>query len=462
MQKGANDNTQKENKMGVRPIGKLLVSMSLPMMISMFIQGCYNIVDSIYVSQISEAALTAVSLAFPIQMLMISVAVGTSVGMNSLISRRLGEKRFDAANAGATNGLFLLAISAIVFTIFGFTLAKPFFALFTEDPVIYRMGGEYLSICAIFCFGIFMQCGCERIIQATGNTIYPMLMQLTGAVINIIMDPILIFGRYGFPQMGIRGAAVATVLGQLIAMCLSFYLLFFKKHEVKVSFKHFRPHKETIRQIYTVGLPSIIMQSIGSVTNVCMNWILIAFTPTAVSVLGVYFKLNSFAFMPVFALSSGAMSIMGYNFGARNRKRLMDTLKYVMLFALSIMAVGVLLFQLIPDQMLLLFNASPEMLTIGVPALRIISISFFGAAICISFSTVFQAVGNGIYSLFMSLLRQLLCLLPVAFLFSKLWGLSAVWWSFPIAELMSLGACLIMFRKLNKAKIRPLDKPVTE
>lgn len=451
---------QKENKMGVRPVGRLLISMSLPMMISMFIQGCYNIVDSIYVSQISETALTAVSLAFPMQMLMISVAVGTSVGMNSLISRRLGEKNYEAANAGASNGLFLLTISALVFILFGLTLVRPFFSLFTEDAVLMEMGVSYLSICSIFCFGIFMQCGCERVIQSTGNTIYPMLMQLTGAVINIVMDPVLIFGRWGFPAMGIQGAALATVLGQTIAMFLSFYLLFFRKHEVKVSFKGFRPNKEIIKNIYTVGVPSIIMQSIGSVTNVCMNKILIAFTSTAVSVLGVYFKLNSFAFMPVFAMSAGAMSIMGYNFGARNRKRLIDTLKYLILFVYCIMMVGFVLFQLIPDKMLLLFNASEDMLLIGVPALRTISYSFFGAAFCISVSTLFQAVGNGMYSLWMSLLRQILCLLPVAYLFSALWGLSAVWWCFPIAEVMSVAACILMFRSLSKKKIAPLDDPL--
>ena len=454
------NNPSMKNKMGVMPVGKLLITMSLPMVVSMFIQACYNIVDSIFVTRVSQNALTAVSLAFPIQMLMISVAVGTGVGMNSLISRRLGEKRFEAANAGATNGLFLLAISAAVFMLFGLTLAKPFFTLFTDDPEILGMGADYLRICTIFCFGVFLQIGCERIVQATGNTVYPMLMQLTGAVANIILDPILIFGYLGFPAMGVAGAAIATVAGQILAMLLSVYLVFRKKHDVSVNFKGFRPDKRSIQDIYAVGVPSIIMQSIGTVMTLGMNKILVAFTPIAVNVFGVYFKLNSFIFMPVFGLNNGAMSILGYNFGARNRKRMMDTWRLAAALAFSIMVIGTLVFQLFPEFLLELFDDEGVLLAIGVPALRIISYSFPTAALSIVCSTMFQAVGKGVYSLIMSLLRQIIIALPVAYILSKVSGLESVWWAFPIAEIISFAFCICLFVRLYQKMIKPLDHPV--
>lgn len=449
------------NKMGVMPIGKLLITMSLPMMASMFVQACYNIVDSIFVAQIGENALTAVSLAFPIQMLMISVSTGTGVGMNSLISRRLGEKRVDAANQAAANGLFLMLMSSVVFMIFGLTLSRPFFMLFTDDLEIMEMGISYLSICTILSFGVFLQIGCERVVQATGNTIYPMIMQITGAVINLILDPIFIFGYFGFPAMGIAGAALATVAGQIIAMFLSIYLVTKKKHDVTVSFKGFRPDKGAIRDIYGVGFPSIIMQSIGSVMTLGMNKILMPFSSIAVNVFGVYFKLNSFIFMPMFGLNHGAaMSIMGYNFGARDRKRLMQTYKLTMIAGFCIMLVGTLLFHLLPDKLLLLFDASEEMLEIGIPALKAISLSFPIAALCITCSTMYQAVGKGVYSLIMSLMRQLLVILPVAYLLSRFIGLSAVWWSFPIAEIAALVFCGIAFPRLYFRMIKPLDEPL--
>lgn len=454
--------TRVPNKMGVMPVGKLLITMSLPTIISMLTQACYNIVDSIFVARVSEDAFTALSLAFPVQMLMVSVSVGTGVGMNSLISRRLGEKRFEAANAGATNGLFLLAMSAVAFMLFGLTAAGPFFGLFTDDPDILAAGAAYLRICTIFCFGVFMQVGCERILQATGNTIYPMIMQLTGAIANIILDPIFIFGYLGFPAMGVAGAAIATVAGQFLAMGLSFYLLFTKKHEVKVSFRGFRPDARAIRDIYAVGVPSIIMQSIGTVMTFGMNKILVAFTPLAVNVFGAYFKLNSFIFMPVFGLNNGAMSIMGYNFGARNRKRLMATWRFDAAIAFCIMTCGTLIFQLFPDFLLSFFDASPAMLEIGIPALRIISLSFPVAAICISCSIVFQAVGRGLYSMIMSLLRQIIIILPVAYAFSRLFGLSAVWWSFPISEAASLVFCVLVLLRLYRRMILPLDEPLPE
>ncbi len=448
------------NKMGVMPVGRLLITMSLPMMISMFIQACYNIVDSIFVSRVSENALTAVSLAFPVQILMISVAVGTGIGMNSLISRRLGECRYEDANLGASNGLFLMAVSALVFTVFGLTLARPFFTLFTDDPELLAMGGDYLSICTIYCFGVFMQIGCERILQSTGNTVYPMLMQLSGAIANIILDPILIFGYFGFPAMGVAGAAVATVAGQFLGMLLSFYLVFFKRHEVRIVFHRFRPDKRIIKDIYAVGIPSIVVQSIGTVMTLAMNKILIFFTPTAVSVFGVYFKLNSFLFMPVFALNGGAMSILGYNFGARNKERLQKALKLTIQSGLFIMIGGVLLFQLLSEQMLLLFDASADMLRIGVPALRIISLSFPGAAVGITCSTLFQAVGKGSYSLLMSLVRQLVAVLPLAYLLSNVFGLSAVWWAFPLAEIIALTMSFAMYRTIHRNMIAPLEQPL--
>ncbi|MDR1620287.1 MAG: MATE family efflux transporter [Clostridiales bacterium] len=445
------------NKMGVMPVGRLLFSIALPLVVSMLIQACYNIVDSIFVARVSENALTAVSLAFPAQMLMISVAVGTGVGVNSLISRRLGEKRFEEANAGATNALFIMAVSALVFTLAGLCFARPFFRFFTGDAEIRAMGGDYLFICMTYCIGIFMQIACERIVQATGNAIYPMLMQLAGAVVNIILDPILIFGYMGFPALGVKGAAIATVAGQWVAMLLSFYLVFFKKHDVKPGFKNFRPDKRAIRDIYAVGAPSIVMQSIGTVMILGLNKILIAFTPTAVSVLGVYFKLNSFIFMPVFALSGAGISILGYNYGAKNRARMEKAFRLQLLVSAIAMLVGLLLFQLFPRQMLLLFNASDDMLLIGVNALRVICLSFPGAAVGISFSTLYQAVGKGAYSLLTSLVRQLFVILPAAYLLARFLGLDAVWWAFPIAEIAGLTMGFLLYRLIRKRLIIPLD-----
>ncbi|MDL2235106.1 MATE family efflux transporter [Christensenellaceae bacterium OttesenSCG-928-L17] len=451
-------NTPIPNKMGVMPVGRLLLNMAWPVMVSMLIQGCYNVVDSIFVAQISEDALTAVSLAFPLQMLSISVAVGTGVGINSLISRRLGEKRYDDANQGASNGLFLMACSYLLFLLIGLFLVKPFFHIFTDDVGIREMGISYLTIAMTLSLGVFMQIGCERIVQATGNTIYPMFMQLAGAVTNLILDPILIFGYFGLPAMGVTGAALATVIGQFVGMGLSFYLLFKKKHAVRISFRNFRPNAGIIRDIYVVGVPSIVMQSIGSVMTFGLNKILIAFTPTAVSVLGVYFKLNSFAFMPVFALNGGSMSIMAYNYGARNRKRIMQTLKYAVLYSLCIMLVGTLVFHLFTPALLLLFNASEDMLALGVPALRIISLSFPGAALCISLSNLFQAVGKGALSLWMSIIRQLVVILPVSFLFSRLFGLAFVWYAFPISEVISLTMAILIVRHIYKTMLLPLDE----
>lgn len=449
---------RKENKMGVMPVGRLLISMSLPAMISMIIQALYNIVDSMFVARISEDALTAVSLAFPVQQMMISFSVGTGVGINSLISRRLGERRLEEANSAASHGLALALVTSLAFALFGIFGSKVFFRAFTEDAGIIQMGSAYTSICTILSFGVFVQICCERILQATGNMIYPMIMQLTGAIINIILDPIMIFGYFGLPAMGVAGAAWATVIGQIAAMVLSLYLVFGKEHEVKVRLKGFRFQRKTVADIYRVGLPSIIMQSIGSVMVVGMNKILIAFSTTAVAVFGAYFKLQSFVFMPVFGLTNGAMPIMGYNFGAANKKRLLQTLRYTLLFAISILLVGTLIFQLFPVPLLRLFDASPEMLEMGSYALRIISLAFVLAAIGISFSTLFQAIGQGTKSMLMSLVRQLFAILPAAYILGKAAGLKAIWFAFPISEVISLIALVFLFLSAYNKSIRNLGR----
>lgn len=447
---------RKENKMGVMPVGKLLINMSLPIMISMFVQALYNVVDSIFVAQVGESALAAVSLAFPIQMLMVAVSVGTGVGINSLLSRRLGEKRYDDANAAATNGVFLCVLSAAVFAVFGLFFAETFFRAFTPDEQIIQMGTRYLGICTIFSLGVFVQVAMERILQATGVTIYNMFMQGAGAITNIILDPILIFGWFGLPAMGVAGAAIATVIGQIVAMGLGILFNIKKNHEVSMSFKGFRPNGRIIGEIYKVGVPSIIMQAIGSVMNIGMNKILIMFTATAVNVFGVYFKLQSFIFMPVFGLTNGMIPIVGYNYGARKPERIKGTVRYSLMFALAIMAVGTLLFQLFPDVFLTLFNASEEMMSIGTVALRIISLNFLLAAVGIVLSSVFQAVGNGLLSMILSITRQVGVLLPVAYLFAHTIGLNAVWWSFPISEAVSFVVCLFMYRYVNNKYIKSL------
>ncbi len=445
-----------ENKMGTMPVSKLLFTMSLPMMISMLVQALYNIIDSIFVAQISEAALTAVSLAFPIQNLMIAVSAGTCVGVNALLSRSLGEGRRDLANLAAVNGVFLAFVSYAVFAIMGLTLSRFYFSSQTSNPEIIELGVQYMTICTVLGFGIFGEMMFERIIQSTGRTIYNMYSQGTGAILNIIFDPILIFGLFGAPEMGIQGAALATVFGQIVAMLMS--LLFNKKKnpDVTLSFKGFHPHGATIRTIYAVGVPSTIMQSIGSLMLLGMNRILIGFSETAVSVLGVYFKLQSFIFMPIFGLNNGMIPIIAYNFGARNKKRIMDTIKLSIFSAVAIMLVGLAVFQLFPKQLLLLFNASDHMLEIGIPALRTISLSFLFAGYCIIVGSVFQALGNGVYSLIVSVIRQLIGILPLALLFAVLFGLNAVWLSFPLAELLSVTFSTILFIRIYKLKVKPL------
>ncbi|MCI8648950.1 MAG: MATE family efflux transporter [Anaerotruncus sp.] len=447
---------RKENKMGTMPVSRLLITMSLPIVVSMLVQALYNIVDSVFVSRYSQEALTAVSLAFPVQNLLIAVGVGTGVGINALLSRRLGERNFEDANAAAENGLLLAVLSGLVFAVLGLLFSRTFFCAFTRNEEIIRMGTEYLTVCTVFSFGAFLQMASERILQATGNTIYNMISQCVGALTNIILDPIFIFGYFGFPAMGVKGAAVATVAGQILGMCLALYFNVEFNHDVKLNLRAFRPSKRIIGEIYKVGIPSIIMQSIASVMTFGLNKILVSFTETATLVFGVYFKLQSFVFMPVFGLTSGMVPIVAYNYGARRKDRITHVIRDAALYAVSIMAVGSLVFHLFPQQLLLFFKASAETLEIGTPALRIISLSFVGAGIAIVLSSVFQALGNGVLSLLISVARQLLVILPVAWLLAQLGGLNVVWWAFPIAELVSLGLSLLMYRKIYVKMIAPL------
>ena len=448
----------KENKMGTMPINKLLISMSLPMMISMLVQALYNVVDSIFVSQISENALTAVSLAFPVQNFMIAVGVGTGVGINALLSRSLGEKKFEQANKVANNGVFLAVLSYIAFLILGIIFSRRFFLWQTDIKDIVDGGYSYLIIVTTCSFGMYGQIVFEKLMQSTGKTIFSMTTQLTGAIVNIVLDPILIFGLFGFPKLGISGAAIATVIGQICGMSLGIYLNTTKNKEIKVEVKNFRPSLRTIKEIYAVGIPSIIMASIGSVMTFGLNKILLVFSSTATAVFGVYFKLQSFIFMPVFGINNGMVPIIAYNYGARNKDRLMKTVKISIMYGISIMLIGLVIFQVFPKELLSLFNASDKMISIGVPALRTISISFLFAGYCIVVSSMFQALGNGVMSMIVSLVRQLIVLLPVAYLLSKSGNLNMVWWAYPIAEIASVCLSVIGFKYVYKKEVLPLEK----
>lgn len=452
------ENVVKENKMGTMPINKLLISMSLPMIISMLVQALYNVVDSIFVSRISENALTAVSLAFPVQNFMIAVGVGTGVGINALLSRSLGEKKFEEANRVANNGIFLAVLSYFLFFIIGILFSKSFFQWQTDIKEIVDGGYTYLIICTTCSFGLYGQLVFEKLMQSTGKTLYSMMSQLTGAIINIILDPILIFGLFGFPKMGIAGAAIATVIGQISGMSLGIYLNSTKNKEIQVKIKGFRPNLKTIKDIYSVGIPSIIMSSIGSVMTFGVNKILLVFTSTATAVFGVYFKLQSFIFMPVFGINNGMVPIISYNYGAKHKDRLMETVKISIIYAIAIMIIGLGVFQIFTKELLALFSASEEMISIGIPALRIISISFLFAGYCIVVGSMFQALGNGVMSLIVSIGRQLVVLLPVAYLLSKTNNLNIVWWAFPIAELASVFLSIIGFKYVYKKEILPLTK----
>ncbi len=445
-----------ENKMGTMSLGKLLLQMSLPMMISMFVQSLYNIIDSIFVARISEDALTAVSLAFPIQNLLIAVGVGTGVGINSLLSRRLGERRQDAVDKTALNGVFIALCSAVVFVLIGIFVPHVYFESQTTNTGIIDYGVTYMRICLIVSVGIFGSITFERLLQSTGKMFLSMISQLTGTVFNLVFDPLLIFGLCGFPKLGIAGAAIATVLGQIAAMIVSAILNLTHNKEINFSFKGFRPDGTVIKDIYAVGVPSVLLGSVGSVMVYFLNLILGSFSTTAIAVFGVYFKLQSFIFMPVFGLNNGAVPIIAYNFGAKKKHRIIRAVKLSSLAACCIMIVGTLLFELFPGFFLGLFNASDEMLSIGIPALRIIALHFPIAAFCIVFGCVFQAVGEGLQSMLVSFIRQLIVLLPVAWLLSLSGKLNFVWWAFPIAELSSLAATVLFLAQTYKKYIKDL------
>ena len=446
-----------ENKMGTMPVKQLIIAMSLPMMISMLVQALYNVVDSIFVAQIEEDALTAVTLAFPMQNLMIAVGAGTGVGINALLSKSLGEKRFDKSDAAANTGIFLSLLNFIAFLLVGFLLSEPFIRTQTADPKIIAYGTTYLRICCCMSVGVFFQITFERLLQSTGRTLYSMISQLTGAVINIIMDPIMIFGLLGCPKMGVAGAAYATVLGQVIASFLGLYMNLKVNKDLTISLKEIlRPKREIVKAIYAVGVPSILMMSIGSLMTYLMNRILIVFSTTTTAVFGVYFKLQSFFFMPVFGLNNGLIPVLAYNYGARNKERISESLKFAMMLAVVIMLVGMIVFEVIPGQLLGMFNASDDMKQIGIPALRIICLSFPLAGFSIAMGSIFQAFSESIYSLIISIGRQLVVLIPIAWLLSLTGNVNLVWWAFPVAELVSLVLSVFFFKRLYFRTVKTL------
>lgn len=452
-----NNEVRTENKMGTMPMLRLILTMSLPAMFSMTIMAMYNVVDSIFIGNYDQNGLTAISLAYPLQMLLIAASVGTAIGVNSLVSRKLGERDFEQANSAATHGLVTCAFTYAVFLILGLFAVRPFMGLFTNDAAIADYGVQYLMI--VLCFSGFsiVQVMIEKTLQATGNMIYPMLFQLVGAVVNIIFDPLMIFGVGFFPEMGVAGAAIATVFGQFCGMVFAVIILFRKNHEVHVTFRNFKLRGATLKNIYSVGLPSIIMQSIGAVMMLGINTIFTSAGSTvSVTVFGIYFKLQSFVFMPCFGLNQGVMPVIGYNYGARNKKRVYSALKCGIIIAVIIMSAGVLMMWLIPDKLISLFGGGQELMDVGIPAFRTVSLCFLPAAAGILFTTLFQAVGKGIRSLLMSVCRQLVILLPVALLLSVTAGVSAVWYAFPIAEIGSLLLAVTFFVQLVNTDFKKL------
>ncbi len=452
--------TKKENiagaeKMGTGPIPKLLTSMALPAIFSMSINALYNIVDSIFVAKISQDALTAVSFVMPMQFVMIAFSVGSGVGVNSLISRKLGAQKKEEADSAASASVRIAYFNYILFLLIGLFVTVPFMNYYTSDPVLLGYGVSYMRI--VMCFGIFLslEIMLEKIMQATGDMISPMICSLSGALTNIILDPILIFGLFGAPRLEVRGAAIATVIGQVVSFIVAVSILIKKDHAVKIKLLGYKMKFKVFAEIYKVGFPSIIMQIIASVMLIGFNTILAAET-TAVAVLGIYFKLQSFIFMPVFGLNQGAMPLMGYNYGAKNKARLIKTFKLALLAALVIMTLGTMMFQLIPDLLLRLFNAGDEMLRIGIPALRIISICFIPAAFGIITATFFQGTGHGFYSLLASLIRQLLSILPLAFILYRLKGVTGAWFAFPLAEILGFTFSAVMLYRLYKKEIKHL------
>ena len=450
---------ERENIMGIMEISPLLVKLSVPMMISMLVQALYNVVDSVFVSWVSEEALTAVSLAFSLQNMMIAVGVGTGVGVNAMLSKSLGEKNQKRANATAENGIFLSACSFLVFLVIGLTCIKPYFYAQTSDDAIALQGIRYLSVCCIFSLGLFTQTMGEKLLAATGRTQLSMISQLVGAVVNIILDPIFIFGYCGEALSGTTGAAVATVIGQFCGAGMTLYFNTRKNPDIQLDFKGFRPSAKAIGRIYTVGLPSIAMQCVGSLMTFGMNLILMAFSSTAVAVFGVYFKLQSFVFMPIFGLNNGMVPIISYNYGARRPERVRKTIRLAVCYAEGIMVLGFCIFEFFPGQVLGLFSASQAMLTIGIPAMRIICLHFLLAGTSIVLSSVFQALGNGLFSLIVSVCRQLFVLLPAAWLLARTGNVNNVWWAFLIAEIVSVLMSLAFYAHINKTIIVPLCGP---
>ena len=448
----------RENIMGTMEINPLLLKLSIPMMISMLVQALYNVVDSIFVARVSENALTAVSLAFSLQNLMFAVGIGTGVGVNALLSKSLGEKNQYRANKTAENGLFLALCSYLVFLVLGLTVVRPYFYAQTADADIAEQGIRYLTICCVLSLGMFMQVMNEKLLAATSRTTLSMISQLVGAIVNIILDPIFIFGYCGEALSGTTGAALATVIGQFCGAGVSFYLNLRKNPDIQLDFKGFRPSAEAIKRIYVVGLPSIAMQCVGSVMTFLMNQILMAFTATAVAVFGVYFKLQSFVFMPIFGMNNGMVPIISYNYGARKPERVKKTIRLAVFYAECIMLVGFCIFQFLPDKLLGLFAASDAMLAIGVPALRIICPHFLLAGAGIVLSSVFQALGNGVFSLTVSICRQLVVLIPAAWLLSRTGEVNMVWWAFIIAEVVSLALSLVFMARINRTVIVPLSE----
>ena len=441
-----------ENKMGVMPVGRLLAGMAVPMMISMLVQALYNVVDSVFVSRISENALNAVSLAFPLQNLMIAVGAGTAVGINALLSRSLGEKKQEMADRAAGTGIFLSLCNAVAFALIGIFLSRAFFMSQAKSvPEIVEMGTAYTRICLGLSVGLFCQFCFERLLQSTGRTVLAMATQMIGAVINIVLDPVFIFGLCGMPRLGVTGAAVATVLGQFVGALLAILLNLKRNPDIHIRLRLIRPDRRVAKEIYRVGVPSIVMQSIGSVMTFGMNKILFVFTPTATAVFGAYFKIQSFIFMPVFGLNNGMLPIISYNYGAARMDRVKRTVKLTICTAVCIMTAGFAVFQLAPATLLALFDASAEMTAIGVPALRIISISFLLAGFCIISGSVCQAIGNPLYSMVVSICRQLVVLLPAAWLLAQTGRLELVWWSFPIAEIASVTLSAIFLRRTMRS-----------
>lgn len=454
--------TLQENKMGVMPVGKLLVNMALPMIISMLVQAFYNIVDSVYVSQVSESAVTALSLAFPVQNMQIGFAVGVGVGVNALLSQSLGRKDQESVNWAAGQGVFLALVATALFMLFGFFGVRPYYTMQSTVAETVEGGIAYTSICCIFTVGIFIQVLCERLLQATGRATQTMILQGTGAIINIILDPVFIHGWWGMPKMGVAGAAVATVIGQCTGAVLGIYLNLRHNPEVQLHVKFMKPNWKVIAPILEVGIPSVVMNGIGSVMNFGMNQILQGFNEVATGVFGIYYKLQSLFFMPLFGINNATISILAFNYGARKPKRIVHTLKLATAVAVCIMLVGLAVFQLFPQALLGIFNPTEEFLAIGVKALRILCLPFPVAAICIALGVSFQALGKGSYSTIVSLCRQLIVLLPAAYLLSLTGDVNNVWWSFPIAEVMSALVTGLLFGRLYRRKVKPLFEDAAE